>query len=151
MNSTIRIADFPGAYQSAGYSAPAAEQKAKAVSDGAGVLEHDRRSGGKIINPRRRYQLNKLATRDRHRLEEACVDVRKARRLHGQLCVAAATATAARREGEENQLKRVDGDEDRVPADDVGAARDRRAPEREASATDAQRYSETRHVISRSS
>ena len=53
--------------------------------------------------------------------------------------------TSAPREpgADENQLQRVDGDEDRVPGCDVSAARDRGAPDHDATAADAQRQPES--------
>jgi len=60
-----------------------------------------------------------------------------------------ATATA-RQEGEENQLRAVDDDEDRVPDDDVSAARDRGGPDHQAAASNAQRYPKPATEVSKS-
>jgi len=63
------------------------------------------------------------------------VDVDERGRLERHL---PAANSAARREGEENQLKQVDSDEDRVPRDDVSTTRDSGTPDYEATAADTQ-------------
>jgi len=55
-------------------------------------------------------------------------------------------SATVRREREENQLKHVDNDEDRVPGDDVSTTRDRGTPDNEASAAGAQQQPEHRNT-----
>ena len=112
---------------------PAGEQKAEAVSDGAGVLEDDGRSRGEVIDPGGGHETDELTTSHGQWSEHLSVDVHQTGRLQRHL-----SATAARRQRDEHQLKRVDDDVGRVPGDDVSTARDRGAPDHKASAADTQ-------------